>query len=680
MPPDPAKTTVKFLSALLKHQAKLWLGEDAAGIAADSLIDEDLQKRLDDWLKSDETARKLLKASEQAQLYLQDQHNCPDADLRYLFRDINFGDLPSIQTALTKLPQVMDSGKLERVLLASFTRDVPNLSSKQHSEAARLYTDALLRAVGTLEQFVSPILLQTALDLKKGQYLHNEKLDQVILLLQGRVNAAPAPSPTLPGDLPPGSHLPFPRNEFFTGRVTDLEKLSQALLDDHPNSVVINQALTGMGGLGKTQLAVEFAFQYGYRFQGVHWLDLHEAQTLETQIALCGEKMGLNSWPQTLPEQVTATLREWLQNNPRLLILDNFEEIESANEVLARLRHSGLRLLITSRRTDWNSALGLKRLPLDEFDPQESRDFLRNYISPDRGGDEELDKLAVHLGQLPLALELAGRYLEKQARLKVENYINQLEKALEHKSMQNWKAERKSLTGHDLSLLQTFAKSWGQVADAATQKLFILFGYCAPNTLVPAEILDAALGDAKDACDECLTDLMGFGLLKQGPIIHPLLAQFARGLDSDHSLLGSFAEALAGLANQTNHTEDRMGNYNLYTPFLPHVRSVAEYAEKAALAPAGQLWNSLGYHINTVADYAGAKAAFERALKIWEANLGSDHPQVATGVNNLGNVLKALGDLAGAKAAFERALKIFEKFLPPDHPSIQVVRGNLESL
>ncbi len=191
MSPELPKTTIKLISALLKHQAKLWLGEETVGIAAETFIDEDLQKRLDDWLVSDETAKKLLKASEQAQLYLQDERICPDNDLRYLFRDINFGDLPSIQTALAELPGAMDSGKLEQLLFDSFRREIPNLRPEQHEEGARLYTDALLRAVGSLEQFVSPILLQTVLDLKKGQHGQNKKLDQIITLLQAKITLAP---------------------------------------------------------------------------------------------------------------------------------------------------------------------------------------------------------------------------------------------------------------------------------------------------------------------------------------------------------------------------------------------------------------------------------------------------------------------------------------------------------
>ena len=57
-----------------------------------------------------------------------------------------------------------------------------------------------------------------------------------------------------------------------------------------------------------------------------------------------------------------------------------------------------------------------------------------------------------------------------------------------------------------------------------------------------------------------------------------------------------------------------------------------------------------------------------------------DHPNVATDVNNLGGVLKDLGDLDGARAAFERALRILRQCLPPEHPNIRIVEGHLQAL
>ncbi|MBI5935658.1 MAG: tetratricopeptide repeat protein [Chloroflexi bacterium] len=678
MPTNLLNTTVKFLVALLKHQAENLLGKDAAGILGD-----DVQEKIDDWLKSEKTEKDLLKAAQQAQIYLQDERNCPNKDLRYFFRDVGFGDLPTVQEALAELPQAMDASGVTDALLESF-RGFLTLSASQQEEGAKLYTEALLRAAGTLEPFTLPIIQKVVQDnsrkldsLGVGQAEIKALLEKLSSFILQHSSFQTPPSPTQKGDLPIGSYIPFPRNHNFTGRVDDLIKLRDALLNDGQSGVVVNQALTGMGGIGKTQLAVEFAYEYGHRFQGVHWLDLRDPQALDSQIALCGEKMGLPLWPPTLPEQVTASLREWQQNNPRLLILDNFEETKFANEVLARLRHSGLRLLITSRHADWNAALGLRRLPLDEFTSEESREFLRKYIPDTREKISELDKLAIHLGHLPLALELAVRYLDKHPRLTISAYLDQLDKALEHKSMQNWKPEQKSLTGHDLSLLQTFALSWEQVKDENAQKLFMACGYCAPNTPIPDSILEAALGEGSELFDECVMELSGLGLLKDGASIHPLMAQFARRLDTDYTVLSQFSQSLAKLANSTNHKEDRTGNYALFSPLQPHVRDAAGYTNNANLASSGELWNSLGYHVKNLADYAGAKAAHERAIIVWEACLGADHPQVAIGVNNLGGVLVALGDLAGAKTAFERALKIDEVTYGTDHPSVARDVNNL---
>lgn len=71
--------------------------------------------------------------------------------------------------------------------------------------------------------------------------------------------------------LPAGSYIPFPRNALFTGRESDLKTLAGILCEPGTSSgAIISQALTGMGGIGKTQLAVEFAYRYGHLFAGVH--------------------------------------------------------------------------------------------------------------------------------------------------------------------------------------------------------------------------------------------------------------------------------------------------------------------------------------------------------------------------------------------------------------------------
>jgi len=84
--------------------------------------------------------------------------------------------------------------------------------------------------------------------------------------------------------------------------------------------------------------------------------------------------------------------------------------------------------------------------------------------------------------------------------------------------------------------------------------------------------------------------------------------------------------------------------------------------------------------LQDLGDLAGARAHYERALAIWEKQLGPEHPNVAWAVNNLGMVLKALGDLDVARAHLERALQIFRQSLGEDHPHTVTVRDNLNSL
>jgi tetratricopeptide (TPR) repeat protein len=449
----------------------------------------------------------------------------------------------------------------------------------------------------------------------------------------------PAPVPVPP---PPGSRLPFQRNDLFTGRAQALMDLAQALLHGEAGSTLVTQAVHGMGGVGKTQLAVEFACRYGRFFHGVHWINAAHPDGIGAEVAACGEAMRLPNWPAEQPEQIRDTLHEWQSNGSRLVILDNLEEVKVAREWLPQLSRGKVRVLLTARRGKWPRDLGLNVLPLDVFEAQESRAFLRKYLDEERASDEDLEQLAERLGHLPLALELAGRYLEAR-RLSIEMYLERLGQVMVDLSMVGWRAEWGSPTEHDLNLPRTFAVSWDEVKDETTRRLFLLAGYCAPNQPIPCELLEQAAGVDEDACDDSLTALMGLGLLRMdnpdaGPTIHPLLAEYARHQETELAPLSTLAGALARSASQANDQMDQTGSPSHFVPLLPHVRLVAETAETEVAEDAANLLGNLGYYLQRVADYDGARKAYERALRI------------------------------------------FEKFFPPDHRNITIVRGNLESL
>ncbi len=729
------QTTLRLLTALLKLQARTWLGDEAAGVVAETLIGAEVQARLEAWLQGEEAQRRLQQAAQEAHRWLQEARNCPDEDLRRVFHDLTFGDLPAVQAQLAALPAAFDLSGLEGALRAAFDRDLPHLPEAQRAEGARLYAEALQLAVGRLRDYAVPVTLQMVqqvraeqragfaetlrrLDhilarleaggplpapeaaalqeaLRRGQVLvYGDVRGSVIIVGHGNTVTLPAARAqalteqvTLPGALPPGSTLPFGRNAAFTGREAELRALAAALCPpegDEAPPVVVTQAVAGLGGVGKTQLAVEFAYRYGYRFRGVHWLDLRDPAQLDEQIARNGEALGLRQAEgEGRDEFAGRVLRAWQAEGPRLVVLDNLEDLPAAREALRRLRHPHLRLLITARRSHWPHDLGVQVRPLAAFTPAESRAFLRRALPPERAADADLDALAARLGHLPLALELAARYLAAQPYLSVADYLARLEDLFDHRSMRGWKPEWGNPTDHDLSLWATFTLSWERVRGAAARRLFLLAGLLAPNEPIPAAVLQRAVEDP-EALGEAVHELVNLALWQAGeggPAVHPLLAEFARrllkGEAGREAGAEAFLEALADLAVETNDEVDRTGDYTLFAPLLPHLRAAAAGAEDLAPPAAGRLWNSLGYHLYAVAAYAEARACYERALRLLEQHLGEEHPNVATLVNNLGLVLHDLDDLEGGRACYERALRIDEAAFGPHHPNVARDVNNL---
>ena len=406
---------------------------------------------------------------------------------------------------------------------------------------------------------------------------------------------APPDPATLPdpGTLPPGSRLPFSRNADFTGREEQLRSLGRTLLtEDDAAPALITQAIQGLGGVGKTQLAAEFAHRYGCFFHSVHWINAAQPEDIPVEVAACGALMALPNWPEALPDQVAYTLRAWGDGLPRLLLLDNLEDVPAAREWLGRLGAGRMRILLTARRANWPPDM-----PLDP---------------------------------LPLALFLAGRYLARTPSLSIADYLARLETVFAHRSMQGWQAEMGNPTGHDLDLLATFALSWEQVEDETARRVFFLAAHCAPNAPIPRPLLARAAEIAPEECDESLDTLLGLGLLlppaqgEQEPAIHPLPAEYGRGLEQDpHSALSALADALRSLSYAALET-GLLGNF---VPLRPHLRLAAEETEQAGLEQAGALWNNLGSHLRAIADLDGARAAYERALAVFErSQLPPEHP------------------------------------------------------
>ncbi|HNX09478.1 MAG TPA: tetratricopeptide repeat protein, partial [Methanothrix sp.] len=484
-------------------------------------------------------------------------------------------------------------------------------------------------------------------------------------------------------DLPPGSLVPFRPNAVFTGRQEDLLNLAEDLLHSTVRAVGLTQAAavaTGYGGIGKTQLAVEFCYRYGRYFQGVHWISAD--LDIPAEISACGEAMGLSPWPNELPERVRATLNAWKDGQPRLVVLDNVTDQEAVSKWMPQMPRC--RLLITSRQQDWPSDMDLKIRPVNVFSPDRSRELLIKLAS--RLNEEalaDLDSIADRLGNLPLALDLAGRYLADRPGLKPKDYLKALDEegnALDHSSLKDWVEHNP--TEHATNLASTFALSWDRLsddgADSLARRIFRICGYCAANTPIPVELLAKAAGtdESTEDMDRAMKRLsqLGMAILIDGrPVLHPLLAEFARMQDETEGVLPELADALIDLAAKADET----GYPKQMEPLREHLEAVASIADRRNLQSASRLIGLLASHKRKTAEYDSARKLYKRALEIDEKANGPDHPSVAADVNNLGSVLQDLGDLQEARKCFERALEIDEKFYGKDHPEVATDVSNL---
>ncbi len=225
------------------------------------------------------------------------------------------------------------------------------------------------------------------------------------------------------GSLLPPPNLPFGRNPNFTGREDLLDRLHHNLTAGE--TTAITQAIAGLGGVGKTQLALEYCHRHRDEYGLIWWLRADEEAALAADMVQLGRELGLAVDQTTEQVAQAALVRRWLEGSGApggggvqenaahwLLVFDNADTI--APKVLqAYLPHTGPgRVLITSRNPNWRGTAQV--LAVNVFMPQEAVKFLFERAGLERAQEleEEARGLAEELGYLPLALEHAGAYVE----------------------------------------------------------------------------------------------------------------------------------------------------------------------------------------------------------------------------------------------------------------------------
>jgi tetratricopeptide (TPR) repeat protein/transcriptional regulator with XRE-family HTH domain len=516
-------------------------------------------------------------------------------------------------------------------------------------------------------------------------------VDADALLASMPTDALPPRSP-----LPAGSRMPLAPNPLFVGRGKEVLQIATALKGGD-TTVAFGQvvASTGLGGLGKTQLAVELVHRYGRYFAGgVFWLDFASANEIPLQIAACAGAGAMDLVPgiedHPVEERVQRVQRAWRSAVPRLLVFDNCED-EALLEAW-RPTSGGCLLLVTSRRPRWSPALGVRALPLDLLPRSDSIELLRRYRPDLAPEDPGLDAIAEELGDLPLALHLAGSYLHAYgSEVSLDDYLAELRRSevVQHASLLGAGLDDSpSPTRHVQGVAQTFALCLGRLdrkreVDRMAIALLARMACMAPGKPVPRELLAKTLEDVDPLLRaDGLKRLAAVGMVEEGEgwlVLHQLLVHFVRQEGIDPDAQQAVARLLVGCGKEAQAHQLTGSALATVIPHLVHMvgRAAESIGDERLVA---ELCSAAGQALQSAGDLGAARPWFERAVAIVQRVLETDHPDTATSINHLGELLFSQGDLEAARSLTQRALDIRERVLGQDHLDTAESLNNLALL
>ena len=511
-----------------------------------------------------------------------------------------------------------------------------------------------------------------------------------------------------PGTLPQVWKVPA-RNSNFTGRGAELEQLARALAA----GAVTVHSVHGMGGVGKTQLATEYAYAHATDYDLVWWIAAEEPAAIPDQFAALAVRLGLD--PPADPEALQALVHDRLRSvQGWLLIFDNADRLEDIRPWLpGGPMPPGIpgHVIVTTRRGGF-TAMG-PVLDLDVIDLPDAIRILQARVP-------ELDQqtagqIASELGRLPLALEQAAAWLDRSG-MPGSEYLELL------RSRGAELYARGQVDGRADTIATLWEISVGRImteSPAAVQLLGVC-AWLAPEPipldlfsghadLLP-EPLSSATGDQLRFSD-AIAVLVDYSLAKRtqaGLQLHRLVQATIRARPvsdprppADTSagtappaeegagpVMDLLAVALRVLrADAPAQIHAAPGTWPRWAGLLPHVLAATGHADQAngqpgpaVMADASWLLDRAGTYLQVQAQLTDAKGLIQRALAIDEAAYGPDHPDVATRLNNLAQILQDLGQPEQARPVQERALAVTEAAYGPDHPDVATGLNNLATI
>ncbi|MFF4192831.1 FxSxx-COOH system tetratricopeptide repeat protein [Nonomuraea sp. NPDC001831] len=482
------------------------------------------------------------------------------------------------------------------------------------------------------------------------------------------------------------SGLPRRPAATFVGRDTALTALRQTLRDT-TGTGVISQAVLGLGGVGKSELALQYAHHHREKYQLVWWIDANSPDQIRVELAALARTLtcGIDSVAaeQATVEEAAAWALSWLAAHPAwLVIFDNVEDVADVEPYLARLAHG--HVLITTRRDIGWQHLNITPLRLELLPRQAAIDLLAGLIGPpDSANSNGLRELAEQLGDLPLALTQAGAYIARTPRMTLTGYLELLKSAPAR--MYATAATAGGDAERVVAKVLTLSHTRIQAINPLAIDVLNLLACFAPDNL-PCSVLDGLPTTDPLQVGEALALLESYSLITLTPSPVELVPGQPEDLVSVHRLVqavtlhqlmpdqrdqarNSAAELIqAALPDQPR----AIGTWPAFQALVPHARAVL---------PA----DSPGLH--QLIDYLDASGDYTTAVQLQQAiyshalaTLGAEHPATLIARHNLAWWTGEAGDALTGRDQYTALLPVLERVLGAEHPETLATRNNLAIL
>ncbi|MFO7685108.1 MAG: tetratricopeptide repeat protein [Desulfobacterales bacterium] len=501
-------------------------------------------------------------------------------------------------------------------------------------------------------------------------------------------------------------NLPLDRNMFFTGRELIIRQLNDNL------KIKGKVALSGIPGVGKTQIALEYAYRYGKNYRAVLWLRAETEETLITSFIAIAGLLDIPEKDDPEEDLIVQAVKDWLVDHDRwLMVFDNADDMTFVRDFYP-IAIKGHVLLTTRSQTMGGMA---HRILVTPFTPEVGARYLvqrAGIISPDAYPfasqnsypdaapqdvlekiplDEFAEQLSIELGGLPLAIDQAGAFMEEYA-MSPEEFLSLYREEGKQLRQERGKHDAAS-QGHSASVTITFSLAYKNLIDMnpAGADLLCLCAFLYPEQIPEQVLIDAAedLGETlgpvarrpmewiKARQAACRLSLLSREIDSKSLNMHRVVQAVLKDeMSSDIQKL--WAERAVRAINQ-GFPDVNFENWPDCERLISQARTCSALIvnQEFAFPEAGRLLIALADYHHCRGRYKEAEDLYNCAIEVRKKIYGKSHPEVGTCFNNLAALFCRQGRYEEAARLYQNDIDIQEQAFGPDHQHVGTAINNL---